>query len=1395
MAEFDYGQLDREAGIATEDFYTKLDQEAKGPIGIRETLKHTDIIDVLEHIPVPFNPYQGAEKFSYLEAKKRLIENQYEKYAQAKYEMTAIGGYTMVRPAIDKTQDLTFVKQFEDWENMVATRGVTWGQSVAHGILDMLPWVADIAISGGARKSVTEIISKAIKSPKLATGAALLANATVASAMQPSRFLETAATVKIADPDLSESEVYTKAIKRLYIENLSEMTGQFITRGALALGKRVPFTNKLIEKTGTAWRRIFNKSADDLLKKISTTTGVNDLFGEVGEERVNTILQAIVDADDFGAGKDADPFERIWAGIKQDAAGLHIEIPVLIIPTAGRYVAAKALTRGVSEEIKITPDEAAQIISNATQQIDPKTTPEKQQEQLADAVLDEVTVTKIRSRFPQRIIDQASLENVGEAIARHLGVETVKYGVAMDQPLKWVYNKHPGKMGVWAAYNPLKHQIVVNVGTVSYRAAGVKGRRVLAGMVGKPGQKHYPSQGNIKRTIIHELGHIVKPPYRTETGRRMAHTPEFARWVNDNVKQLFIEREEKIAREKAPGIPVTPVVIKPRTRKQLLATGHIIPKKLGWSEEQRRDFIEDLTGQRSLKGLKIADLRTVIDLLEEERGVAGLEINEDDYGYPIQVGDRTTTMTSIMREAAEDVTNLPARVETPKHVTKKIARERETGVWKRLKEILWGKENSSKYHLTNILGDTFIDVCDTNVERSRDIETGHLRSTYLALFRAWQDAEISNADLALFSKHANPRFKILQKVIPGMATEIQTIDINDRKYDVTWGELMDIYLAMNQVNPETGEKDGLRHLSEGGTTINRVETGTFNEAVINDITMRIESNPKAMAVINAFWDIGENIWKPNINNISNRLENRDIAKIFHWWGLEIAYPRRLPGKEVKFNVNLIENRSIFKDRTKSTRPLITRDAFNRFAIFENGIAEYIGHAESTRIARTLINNPDINIALDQKGYSDIRKKLLTIMERAQSLPKEEGAFGQFMAERLPGLYRAYLHFNPRVVVSQFTSSMNYGAFVSLKYMTHIFDGLKPAMIADTLELSDIAYDRFYMAHSSLALGEMAKSDSVLRLFTHKAADINKLGITLRIADMAALATGMKIAMLEYADAQAGTIKGDSAIWWADKDVSFKEGWTIDEEGNRVLKSEGWRNAVTKRAEWLWQRSQPSWDKWNRSMMTSGLVRKVFFPFRTFHEKSLTILHEANLEYERSNKSPHDRGRQAKKYGAVLASYTLNTIIRAAILGVLMRKIKKPWQYVSDILEAPMSMFPILGTILKNSIGNFINVLIGEKLEFHGEAVEAFPARVINIIAQAPADFSIAAAHYLNGDTKMAKEAFQRAVIKIYKGVGTAEGVPVSEIDRVYKGWIKEEEEPVRKGRVKARPRAGKPRKR
>lgn len=1016
---------------------------------------------------------------------------------------------------------------------------------------------------------------------------------------------------------------------------------------------------------------------------------------------------------------------------------------------------------------ELTPEQKGEILSgDADQAIEDDPDMISEEKSSAKYVLGNIR-TNLEEEIVSRlntmdvgIYDNKSLAEVGNDIARVLEIK---------DKIFWKYSqrKTKARMGVHKRV-PGGHQIKVNAGHWMFFGAD--------------------RQMELRRTIIHELGHIAAPPIYGR-GRRSIHHATFKKWYNDNVGILIpeikktlgpvmeahLEQEaEQLAElglreEPTPTKPVTEAQAMPkkRSRKVLLALGHKIPTQFGLTDDERRDFIESITGKRSLKGLTDDELLSLIEQMESEMGTAVL--TKEDYQKPIQVAGETTTTAAIMNGVAKNVEALKPKKEIPKRVTKKFARQREKGRYRRLKEFLWGKENTPIYHLANVLGPTFQDVFDKNMQQSLVTQAGHLRSVYNALHQAREEQGITDADLARMSHALNPRMQAVQRIqeMKGRGTEIHKIKIGDKTFDMTMADLMDVYLI-------SGQEDGLRHLLGGGLVINGVETGALDEDTISELNQIVENDPQAKFMCDAILDVGENIWKNSINNISQRMEGKDIAVIENWWGLEVQHPRRLGGKREQFNVNLIENRSIFKDRTKSSRPVVVRDVFSRFAIFENGIAEYVGFAESTRLARTVLNNVDLANEIKQKGYGDIREKMRTIMERAQSLPKQQGAFGKFMSEQLPGLYRAYLYFNPRVIVSQYTSVMNYGALVSTKYMTNIKDGFLPENIRETLEMSDIAFDRFYMAHSNLALGEAAKSDSVLRMFTHTAADINKAGIGLRMADMGALSAGMKIAQAEYKDAQAGTIKGESAIYWADKDISGEEG-SLD-----------WSNVVTKRAEFLWQRSQPSWDKWNRSMTTSGLVRQVFFPFRTFHEKSLTILHEANLEYERSGKSLDDRARQAKKYGAVLSSYTLNTILRATIMGLLMRRRKKVWQYVSDLLEAPLSMFPILGTILKNSIGNFINVLIDEKMEFHGEAIEAFPATMLNLIAQAPADFSIAAGHYLDGNTAKAKIAFQRAIKKLYKGIGTSEGIPVSEINRVYKGWIEPEEEPTPRGRRRAR---------
>ena len=832
----------------------------------------------------------------------------------------------------------------------------------------------------------------------------------------------------------------------------------------------------------------------------------------------------------------------------------------------------------------------------------------------------------------------------------------------------------------------------------------------------------------------------------------------FLRRNRKNIEAL-LERETK------------PPEIKPATRRKLLVIGHKYPQQLEMTEKERRDFMESITGMRSMKNMSRIQMKQVTDAFREEVIAQGIEpdiMQPEEYGEPIVINNRVTTMEETIGEGANVLDDLPTKVDVPKHIHRRFFKKiRRTGLAHRLGRLFWGIDNSPLYELTAILEQgkpgIFTEVFDDNIQQGRAIAAGHKRSVSIAFRDFAADNGISDQDLAKISEASNARMfhGLLETLHKG--TTVHTIEINNHEYNMTPAELLDVYLIAQQ-------EDGLRHIYGGGFVIDGVKTGKISEEALGKLLQLSEENDKIMQLADIISQIENNIWKPSINNVSMALDKKEIATVENWWGLEVLMPKQLAGKIRKFNVNLIENKSILKDRTKAKNPLVIRDALQRFTGFENAIAEYVGMASATRTARTVLNDQNLNETLRSKGYGPLRDNMHLILERAQSVAPTSGSFDRLLGQVIPGIYRGVLFFNPRVVMSQYTSVTNYQAFVSAKYATLVTKGLTPEAIQRTLEISDIAWDRFYMGHSSLELGELAASDATLRLLTQTSADKNKLGITLRLADIGALAAGTEIAIAEYKDAQSGKITGESSIYWGGKDTSFKE------------ESPEWERAVVERAEWLWHRSQPSWDKWSRSAITSdpSAIKRLFFLFRSFHEKSLTILHGASTDYINSSKTLEDKARFAKKYGAVLSGYTLNTILRAIIMTGIARKVKEPFDYLKDLITAPFRMLPILGHILDGSIRSFANALVKYKSEYRGEAIESLPVEVINQISRAPKNFTRAAGYYIGGEPEKGNESLKNAVGQLYMGIGLAMGIPVYELNRIYKGWIKSEKKPRKK---------------
>ncbi|MCK5608335.1 hypothetical protein KAR91_41015, partial [Candidatus Pacearchaeota archaeon] len=828
--------------------------------------------------------------------------------------------------------------------------------------------------------------------------------------------------------------------------------------------------------------------------------------------------------------------------------------------------------------------------------------------------------------------------------------------------------------------------------------------------------------------------------------------------------------------------PITPPPIK-RTQKNLLALGHKIAREAELTDEEYRDFAEIVTGKRSMGDMSKAERNEFVSALEESYGTPK-ELLPEDYDIPINVAGRGTSMREVYGEAVKTTEALVDKKKIP--ATIKIGFGK-VGARQWLKSFAVGIDNTPPYHLARILdGGTegiFSEVHDKGIEYGRKNTAAHTRSVMDALLARLQELDVTDADLAKMGKSVNPRLQTHQMISKGAATEIFTIEINGQNYEMTMANLIDIYLISNQ-------ETGMRHLTKGGLVIEGVETGALSEEQIADLRTRVEVNPKAKGIADAILEVGELIWKPSINQVSQRMDGKDLATEPDWWGLEVYMPKRLAGKTRmgklgQFGVNLIEDKGILKDRTRSTAPLVLRDAFRRFSVFENATAEYTSMAEASRTSRTLLNDPSIATALDQKGYNEVRKRILTIHERAQSLPASEGIMSAWFARRLPGLYRAVLFFNPRVVASQITSTFNYGAYTSLKYQS-LLAGFKWENVQETLALSDIAWDRLHMGHSSLELGETTQSDAALRMWTGgRSSDINKAGWAMKIADIIALTNGMKTAQNEYDAARKGTIEGFSAEWWLDKEnlpEANTELWRkVQEEGENADPEERqaveeWRRIVSERAEYLWQRTQPSWDKWNRSKLTSEKgLRRIYLLFRSFHEKSLTIANEATMDYMNSSKTFDDKAKWVQKTGAVFTGYTVNMFLRLAIMAAITRKLKEPVKYFEDFLTSWTAMFPIFGKVLKIMVNRFVDTLAEAKPSYIGEALESYPVRVVNMVLKSPTDMAEAAAHLIEGDNKEAEEAFMRGIGRFAEGIGTLSGVPVPEIKRVLP---KEGEEPI-----------------
>lgn len=547
-----------------------------------------------------------------------------------------------------KVRDQELVNKYISKIQEEQRRGYTWSGRVVQGVSRMPTWMIEFALTGGLAnvagqpvkeagkkllgKTAETFVGKAvIKTAELSARAAMRTSVAFlpkVGTMAAERQIQQQAGIK---PEEGWATSLAKSWGDTFVESFSEETGQYISSGLVWGVGKLPFGSRFVSGLQKMWSKVSGGNAAEFFKKIATAGGYSDIIGEIGEERLGSLMKDISGVSD----REGNIVERVISGIQEDytISNLTSEAAVLSIPMGGQVALSrlnniydkitrtKQVIRGEIPDITVT-SEIKDVINESTDLTD-------DQKDIGLKYIGDIEtriITEVVDKFPDPITDQESLEQVGNAIKESLGI---------TQDVKWVWNNRR-TTGSAAYYEGGK---IVFKGGNKRLTASSAGFYVSRG-IWKDVPNKTPGQINqdfVKMVLVHEIGHLetVKPSistrrlrsfpgtaiitekpnvenpgknyyeitYRGETvgdkfadsieqaqerfitdynnrrpSKRQVHHPEFMKWVNEGVKKLTEVREKKVPVERPETMgpigpkqgEVKPVVpeVKPSAAKQ-----------------------------------------------------------------------------------------------------------------------------------------------------------------------------------------------------------------------------------------------------------------------------------------------------------------------------------------------------------------------------------------------------------------------------------------------------------------------------------------------------------------------------------------------------------------------------------------------------------------------------------------------------------------------------------------------------------------------------------------------------------------------------------------------------------------------------------------------------------
>lgn len=346
--------------------------------GVPEKLPKVGIVESLKMEPggapsallrrAPFSLLGLAEKLDIVGASRRYTQGEYPyklkppaaHFPGADPEMMALAAIT---PPITVTreQDIAQLEEYIKQLDVTQQRGLTLGAKVANIVSYMPGWMIEFIATGGisaafsasgkaaakrvlGRYAASQVGKAAVKTAGFAartTGRAFVgmphrAAKSIIERRVPGINIDETGNIVITKPTEKWASSIAKGMFSHWSEVATEEMGTTITK----LLRKTPFAGKLFSKVKDEWLKIrpSNTLAKfDALFKAGKWDGP---IGELGEERMNTILNSIANVQNY---KGKNVFERVYAGLKDDLENIPAEAIAFSMIGGARFTGGKLL--------------------------------------------------------------------------------------------------------------------------------------------------------------------------------------------------------------------------------------------------------------------------------------------------------------------------------------------------------------------------------------------------------------------------------------------------------------------------------------------------------------------------------------------------------------------------------------------------------------------------------------------------------------------------------------------------------------------------------------------------------------------------------------------------------------------------------------------------------------------------------------------------------------------------------------------------------------------------------------------------------------------------------------------------------------------------------------------